>query len=136
MKIGSGRLGRLVALLLAATLALACATRSGRMHRKHHGFTDDRGAIAVVSTMVGNKNVFVPSTIVVTAGKGRALSIYNTTDGPHGFRIAGLGIETILDIRQEQVVELPELEAGRIYDIDCHLHGAHRHATLMVVPAR
>ena len=33
-------------------------------------------------------------------------------------------------------MELPLLEAGHIYDIGCHLHGAHRHATLVVLPAR
>ena len=119
--------------LLAAAASLAC---HGRMVRRHHGFSDDRMSIPVVSGVVGNKNVFLPSTIVVTAGKGRRLSIYNTTEGPHGFQIAALGVEVVLMPQEEHTLELPPLKAGHIYDIGCHLHGAHRHATLVVLPAR
>ncbi len=106
------------------------------MVRRHHGFTDDRISVPVVSGVIGNKNVFVPSTIVLTAGKGRRLSLYNTTEGPHGFQIAALGVEVVLMPREEQVIDLPPLEAHHIYDIGCHLHAAHRHATLVVMPAR
>ncbi len=123
----------LALVLLAAGASLACG---GRMLRRHHGFSDDRMSVPVVSGVIGNKNVFVPSTIVVTSGKGRRLSIYNTTDGPHGFQIPALGVELVLMPQEEHAVELPPLEAGHIYDIGCHLHGAHRHATLVVLPAR
>jgi len=73
---------------------------------------------------------------VLTAGAGRSLSLFNTTDQPHGFAIPGLGLEVVLLPGQEQTVELPTLEAHRIYAITCHLHAPHRGATLMVVPGR
>jgi hypothetical protein len=100
------------------------------------GFTDDRSAVQVVSAKVGTKNLFVPSTIVVTAGKGRSLSIFNDTDTPHGFKIAGLGVEVVLPPGQETKVDLPPLEGGHVYEISCQLHPPHRHATLVVLDAK
>jgi hypothetical protein len=100
------------------------------------GFSDERDTVQMVSTLLGGKNVFVPSTVVLTAGSGRTLTIYNTTDKPHGFRIPSLGVEAILINGEETVVALPPLEAGHIYQMICHLHPPHRHATLMVVHPR
>ena len=100
------------------------------------GFTDDRSAVQVVSAKVGTKNLFVPSTIVVTAGKGRSLSIFNDTDTPHGFKIAALGVEVVLPPGQETKVDLPPLEGGHVYEISCQLHPPHRHATLVVLDAK
>jgi len=97
------------------------------------GYTDERDTVQIVSTVIGGKNVFVPSTVILTQGSGRTLTIYNTADKPHGFRIPTLSVEAILEPGVETVVALPPLEGGRIYDIQCHLHPPHRHATLMVV---
>ena len=99
-------------------------------------FRSDHYTIQVVSTLIGGKNVFVPSTIVVTSGAAYTLSIFNTTDTPHGFRIRGLGIEAILPSREEHRIELPPLEGGNIYSINCHLHPPHRTAELVVLPGR
>ena len=99
------------------------------------GYTDDRTRIEVVSTVIGGKNVFVPGTVVVTAGTGRSLSFFNTTDKPHGMKIPGLGIEAILPHGEEYVIELPELLAGHVYEMQCHLHPPHRGAALVVLPA-
>jgi heme/copper-type cytochrome/quinol oxidase subunit 2 len=89
----------------------------------------------MVSTKVGGKNVFIPSTVVMTAGEGRSLSFFNTTDIPHGFMIPSLGVETVLPSKEEFVVELPKLEPG-VYALQCHLHPPHRGATLLVLPKR
>jgi heme/copper-type cytochrome/quinol oxidase subunit 2 len=99
------------------------------------GYASDHDVIQVVSTNVQGKNVFIPSTLVVVAGKPYTLSIFNTTDTPHGFRIAGIGVEAILPAQEELEVRLPALEGGRVYQIGCQLHPPHRTATLVVVPA-
>jgi len=118
--------------VLASLLALASTAPPARAQ----GFTDDRSAVQVVSAKVGTKNLFIPSTLVVTAGKGRTLSIFNDTDTPHGFKIAALGIETVLPPGQETKVDLPLLEGGHVYEITCQLHPPHRHATLVVLDAK
>jgi hypothetical protein len=97
------------------------------------GYTDERDTVQMVSTVIGGKNVFIPSTVVLTQGSGRTLTIYNTADKPHGIRVPSLSVEAVLEPGVETVVALPPLEGGRIYDILCHLHPPHRHATLMVV---
>jgi hypothetical protein len=133
------RSGRRALLALAVPALLAgCIHERGHEghHKRRHGFSDDRAAVQVVTTNIGGKNVFIPSTIVLTEGSGRKLSLFNTTDQPHGFAIPGLGVEVVLQPGVEQELELPTLEAHRLYAITCHLHPPHRGATLMVVPAR
>lgn len=100
------------------------------------GFVDDREAVQVLTTKIGTKVTFVPATIVVTAGSGRKLSIFNDTDMPHGFKIPGLALEAVLPPGVETVVELPPLVGPQIYGIECQLHAPHRHASLVVLPAR
>jgi heme/copper-type cytochrome/quinol oxidase subunit 2 len=100
------------------------------------GYDDDRTEVQVVTTNVGGKNFFVPSTIVLTAGTGRKLSLFNTTDIPHGFAIPALGLEVIAQPGVETPIELPALEGGHVYAINCHVHPPHRSATLVVLPAR
>jgi len=100
------------------------------------GVSDDRSVIQVVSANVQGKNVYIPSTIVVTAGKDQTLSLFNTTDMPHGFAIAGLGVQAILPPQEELSLALPELEGGNVYHVHCHLHPAHRTGTLVVLSAR
>lgn len=100
------------------------------------GFADERSEVQVVTTNVGGKNFFVPSTIVLTAGTGRKLSLFNTTDIPHGFAIPALGVEVVAQPGVETPIELPPLEGGHVYAINCHVHPPHRSATLVVLPAR
>jgi hypothetical protein len=129
--------------ILAAAAALSAATgcvslgalETGAINADAAGggFVDERATVQMVSTLLGGKNVFIPSTVVLTEGSGRTLTIYNTTDTPHGFRIPSLGVEAVLMNGEETVVELPPLEGGHIYDMVCHLHPPHRHATLIVV---
>src|SRR5262245_54712757 len=110
MAAGSMRRAGLAVGSLALGLALQGCVWFGKVHttsRTALGFTDDRQVVQVVYTNVGGKNFFVPSTIVVTAGTGRRLSVFNTTDQPHGFAIAALGIETVLQPGVETPIDLP-----------------------------
>jgi hypothetical protein len=125
----------IAALLL--TLTSGCGThhhasRAGALA----GYQSDVGEIQMISAVVGGKNIFIPSTIVITAGAPQTLSVFNTTDKPHGFAIKGLSIETVLYPGQETRVELPALKGSEIYTIGCQLHPPHRTATLVVVPSR
>jgi len=89
-------------------------------------------AVEIVTTNVQGKNVFIPSTIAVEAGKPQALSIFNTTDTPHGFSIDAAQIHAVVPVREEYRIELPALEPG-IYEVYCQLHPPHRSARLLVV---
>jgi heme/copper-type cytochrome/quinol oxidase subunit 2 len=116
---------------LAAGLCLAIAGAAAA-----EGFESDGSAIQVVSTLVGEKNVFIPSTIVVVAGETTQLSVYNTTEVPHGFRIPAANIELVLQPGVEIPVQVPPLEGGKVHRINCHLHPGHRTATLVVLPSK
>ncbi len=115
--------------LLALCWAVACVERD-----TVSAFASDVSTTQIISTNIGGKNVYVPSTVVVTSGAPQTLSIYNTTEVPHGFRIEGLDIEAILPPQEELMLKLPPLEAGSVFRIHCHLHPAHRSGTLVVLP--
>jgi hypothetical protein len=126
-----------------AIAALLLALGSGCGSHRHANpsgalasYQSDVSEVQVISAVVGGKNVFIPSTIVVTAGRPQTLSVFNTADAPHGFAIKGLSIETVLYPGEETRVELPVLEGSEIYTIGCQLHPPHRTATLVVVPGR
>jgi hypothetical protein len=122
--------------VLASLLAPGCAARMElHEHGRHHGFSSDVATVQMVSALVGGKNLFIPSTVVVTDGGPRSLSLYNATEMPHGFKIEGLGIETVLPPGEEVVINLPALQGGQVLRITCHLHPPHRGATLVVLPS-
>jgi len=89
--------------------------------------------VQVVTTNVQGKNVYIPSTVVIQEGEEVTLSIFNTTDTPHGFRISDLGVEEVLMPGKETEVKLPKVKQEGLHLIDCQLHPAHRTATLVVV---
>jgi hypothetical protein len=121
----------------AAALGIALAAGAlGACHRESSEHESKGRVIQVVTTVVGGKNVFIPSTIAVAPGVPNTLSIFNTADKPHGFRIPALGIEAVLPSQEEFAVELPALEGGKLLEIHCHLHPTHRTATLVVMPER
>jgi len=122
-------------LLLALTSGCALDGHSGAAGAPA-GYQSDVSEVQVISAVVGGKNIFIPSTIVVIAGKPQTLSVFNTADKPHGFSIKGLSIEKVLMPGEETRIELPILKGSEIYTIGCQLHPPHRTATLVVVPAR
>ena len=129
---------RATRLFAATTLALlqgGCIAFGATSVHENVLFVDERPVVQVVTTESGGKNFFVPSTIVLTSGSGRKLSLFNTTAAPHGFQIPSLGVEVILPPGVETPLELPPLEAGHIYAINCHLHPPHRGASLVVLQA-
>ena len=115
----------------AVLVALLCLV--GAPARSDDDFQSDFDTVQVVSANVQGKNVYIPSTIVLTSGKSYKLSLFNTTDTPHGFSIAAIGVEEILQPGVEHVIELPKLEDGRLHEIRCQLHPAHRTGTLVVL---
>src|SRR5262245_21061607 len=94
---------RLLAIVAMTSAAVGC--HHGGMHGGHHGFTDDTSTIQVVTTELGGKNVFIPSTIVVTSGHPVKLSIFNTTDVPHGFAIPALNVAEVIPPKTEHEIE-------------------------------
>jgi hypothetical protein len=123
--------------VVSALFAAGCAARM-EMHDLHHpsGYSSDVSTVQVISALVGGKNVYIPSTIVMTDGGPRTLSVVNTTEMPHGFAIAALGIETVLPPGEEVKIDLPPLQGGQVLRIHCHMHPPHRSATLVVLPSK
>jgi uncharacterized membrane protein YeaQ/YmgE (transglycosylase-associated protein family) len=128
------RIGVIATLLLGA---VGCGVHSHmNLTTGVPGYQSDTQSIEMISAVVGGKNIFIPSTVVVTGGAPQTLSVFNTTDKPHGFVIPGLDVQVVLLAGEETQIDLPPLAGGEIYRIGCHLHPPHRSATLVVVPGR
>jgi hypothetical protein len=119
--------------LLGLAVALGGCSVNTSLSGNFTGYHSDVESVQVISALIGGKNVFIPSTIVVTDGGPRTLRLFNTTDAPHGFAIDGLDIELVLPVREELEVHLPPLVGGHVYRIHCQLHPPHRSATLVVL---
>ena len=78
----SSNLWTAAALAAAALVAAGCS----HLHARAQGFASDATRVQVLSTQIGGKNVFLPSTIAVAAGVPTVLSLYNTTDAPTASR--------------------------------------------------
>ena len=88
------RIGVIAALLLGA---VGCGVHPHtNLTTGVSGYQSDTQSIEMISAVVGGKNIFIPSTVVVTGGAPQTLSVFNTTDKPHGFAIPGLDVQVVL----------------------------------------
>jgi heme/copper-type cytochrome/quinol oxidase subunit 2 len=126
-RFGRNRIGRVVATAGAALIAGTGLAGAQDPHAAHAS-----GVIQVLSANVQGKNVFIPATIAVVEDEPHTLSVFNSTDTPHGFKIEAAKVETILQPGVETVVELPAMKSG-IYPVTCHLHPPHRGGQLVVL---
>ena len=127
-----GGLARAITGLLGVfvLLLLGCGHHGGHGYAK--GFASAGWDVEIISAKIGGKNVFIPSTIAVADHNPVTLTIFNTTDTPHGFAIDELGIRAVIPSGEETRIELPKLEGHKILKIYCQLHPPHRSATLVV----
>jgi len=123
-----GSRNRVVVAVAAAALCAGAGLASAQDPHAAHA----SDVIDVLSANVQGKNVYIPSTIAVVEDKPHTLSVFNSTDTPHGFKIEAAKVEAILQPGVETVVALPALKSG-IYRITCQLHPPHRNGQLVVL---
>jgi plastocyanin len=130
----SQRQRRIWSVVLAGSILASAGVAVAEQHAHPPAEQHAEQKIEMISTNVQGKNVFLPGTIVMTAGEPQTISLFNTTDTPHGFTIAAAGVQTVLPPKEEHEVKVPAMAAG-LYWIDCQLHPPHRNAQLLVVDA-
>ena len=118
--------------LLGVFVLLGVGCDHHRGHGNAKGFASAGWDVEIISAKIGGKNVFIPSTIAVADHNPVTLTVFNTTDTPHGFAIDELGIRAVIPSGEETRIELPKLEGHQILKIYCQLHPPHRSATLVV----
>jgi nitrosocyanin len=77
--------------------------------------------------------IWEPTTITVKKGDTVKLKLINKTDQEHGYRIADLKVEKVVQGGQAETVEFTADKEG-IFTIDCQLHPAHVQGQLIVLP--
>jgi len=113
------RLRRTVAVGAVSLLALA-------------GCSGESVEPAISIAVVDGKPDFSPKTVTVDTDDTVDLSVTNTTDKTHGFRIEGYGITRLVDpTAPPEHVKFTAYRGG-IFRIMCQLHEAHQTATLIV----
>ena len=104
---------------LVLALAAACLAVAGAARRAPRPPRASRSDVATDPDRVRQRRRQERLHPVDDRGHRRAsrstLSIFNTTDVPHGFAIPGLKVEAVLPPQEEHEVELPALEARQVY---------------------
>ena len=86
----------------------------------------------LVSTGIAALNVWLPSSIVLDAGKQARLIVENQADTAHGFSIDELGVREVIQPKEIKIITI-EPEKPGIYRFYCHLHGMkHLGGSIMV----
>lgn len=85
----------------------------------------------IAATSVRGRAGFAPDPVTVDKGDKITLTVGNTTDRTHGFRIEGYGVARTVDPGKPIRVVFRADKPG-VYKIDCQLHPAHGIASLIV----
>jgi len=74
--------------------------------------------------------IFSPDSQTVTGNTGK-ITVKNTLDAPHGFKISELGIEEVIESNSSRTIPVDSVDPGE-YTVDWQLHSAHKHGKLIV----
>ncbi len=86
----------------------------------------------LISVIFDGTKVWLPSTLIVHEGDQVGLTLINKLDAPHGFKIAGLGIDAVLQPLAKTTMWFTARTVG-VHPFICHLHPPHIGGQIMVL---
>jgi nitrosocyanin len=86
----------------------------------------------LVNVLLDGAKIWLPSSIIVHKGETVELTLDNKLDGPHGFKIEALGIETVVQPKSKTTVQFTPDKAG-VFPYICQLHPPHIGGQLLVL---
>lgn len=78
----------------------------------------------LVNVQIGQTKIWLPSSITVYEGDEVELTLDNTLNVPHGFKLAAYNIEVVVPPQQKRTVRFTANKSGA-YPFVCQLHAAH-----------
>jgi plastocyanin len=86
----------------------------------------------LINVIFDDTKIWLPSSLIVHEGDTIELTLINTLDVPHGFRIDTFGIEAIINAKSKSTVQFTAKGTG-IHSYICHLHPPHIGGQILVL---
>jgi nitrosocyanin len=86
----------------------------------------------LVNAVLDGTKIWLPSSLMVHQGEEVELTLINKLDDPHGFKIADVGVEEVVQPKAQMTVQFTASQPGA-YSYICHLHPPHLGGQILVL---
>jgi len=86
----------------------------------------------LVNVVLDGTKIWLPSSLMVYQGEEVELTLINKLDDPHGFKIADVGVEEVVQPKAQMTVKFTASQPGA-YSYICHLHPPHLGGQILVL---
>jgi len=86
----------------------------------------------LINVVLDGTKIWLPSSLMVHQGEEVELTLINKLDDPHGFKIAEVGIEEVVQPKAQTTVKFTASQPG-VYSYICHIHPPHIGGQMLVL---
>ena len=92
----------------------------------------ERKKFTLMNVVLDGTKIWLPSSLIVHQGEDVELTLINKLDEPHGFKIAEVGIEEVVQPKAQTTVKFTASQPG-VYSYICHIHPPHIGGQMLVL---
>ena len=86
----------------------------------------------LINVVLDGTKIWLPSSLIVHQGEEVELTLINKLDDPHGFKIAEVGIEEVVQPKAQTTVKFTASQPGA-HSYICHIHPPHIGGQILVL---
>ena len=86
----------------------------------------------LITVVLDGTKIWLPSSLMVHQGDDVELTLINKLDEPHGFKIADVGIEEVVQPKAQTTVRFTASQPGA-HSYICHIHPPHLGGQMLVL---
>ena len=86
----------------------------------------------LINVVLDGTKIWLPSSLMVHQGEEVELTLINKLEDPHGFKIAEVGIEEVVQPKAQTTVKFTASQPG-VYSYICHIHPPHIGGQMLVL---
>lgn len=86
----------------------------------------------LINVVFDDTKIWLPSSLIVQEGDEVELTLINTLDLPHGFKLEAFGVEEVVQAKAQATVKFTAKAAG-LYPYICQMHPPHIGGQILVV---
>jgi len=92
----------------------------------------ERKKFTLMNVVLDGTKIWLPSSLMVHQGDDVELTLINKLDEPHGFKIAEVGIEEVVQPKAQTTVTFTASQPGA-HSYICHIHPPHIGGQMLVL---
>ena len=86
----------------------------------------------LINVVLDGTKIWLPSSLIVPQGDEVELTLINKLEDPHGFKIADVGIEEVVQPKAQTTVKFTASQPG-VHSYICHIHPPHIGGQILVL---